>query len=306
MARETENLGLYLADDEDTFQNYVKNQSASMNHNMEILDSYIYEELNDKVNKDDYATTSAAGLVKPDGTTVTVDADGTIHGASTYELPTASASVKGGIKVGDHLHMNDEVLSADGGIAVQDTEPTDVDVWVDTDEFGADFCYVGDTEPPNDGSVAVWVDTSEDERVSNIEVGDTAPTDDSVQIWVDTSQGANLADYIVEEGTSGIWTYRKWASGIAECWGKFSQNVSAYAQGAFVVGDTSVSAYPFNFVSAPFLTVMVQRVGTGGGYATYDYDRTNYANFIVNGSSPTPIGTAMDITAKCYAIGRWK
>ena len=28
------------------------------------------------------------------------------------------------------------------------------------------------------------------------------------------------ADYIVEQGTSGIWTYRKWSSGIAECWGR--------------------------------------------------------------------------------------
>jgi hypothetical protein len=31
-------------------------------------------------------------------------------------------------------------------------------------------------------------------------------------------------DYVVEEGTSGIWTYRKWTSGIAECWG--SETVS--------------------------------------------------------------------------------
>lgn len=113
-------------------------------------------------------------------------------------------------------------------------------------------------------------------------------------------------DWIVEEGTSGIWTYEKWASGKAKCWGKFTQNVSAYALGAFVVGSTSVSAYPFNFVSAPILTAMVQRVGTGGGYATYDYEKTNYANFIVNGSSQTPVGTALDITAECYATGRWK
>lgn len=26
------------------------------------------------------------------------------------------------------------------------------------------------------------------------------------------------ADYVVEQGTSGGWTYRKWASGVAECW----------------------------------------------------------------------------------------
>lgn len=166
------------------------------------------------------ATTQQLGVVKPDGTTVTIDSDGVIHGAQTYSLPTASASTKGGIKIGDNLHMNGDVLSAEGGVSVGNTAPSDMDVWIDTDEEGADFCYVGDTEPPNDGSVAVWVDTSEDERVSTIEVGDTTPTDDNVQIWVDTSAGANLADYIVEQGTSGIWTYRKWNSGVVECWGQ--------------------------------------------------------------------------------------
>lgn len=34
------------------------------------------------------------------------------------------------------------------------------------------------------------------------------------------SVGGNLiADFVVEQGTSGMWAYRKWASGIAECWG---------------------------------------------------------------------------------------
>ena len=28
-----------------------------------------------------------------------------------------------------------------------------------------------------------------------------------------------ISDYIIESGTSGIWTYRKWSNGIAECWG---------------------------------------------------------------------------------------
>ena len=28
-----------------------------------------------------------------------------------------------------------------------------------------------------------------------------------------------IGDYIVEQGTSGVWFYRKWASGRAECWG---------------------------------------------------------------------------------------
>jgi len=44
------------------------------------------------------ATSSTAGKVKPDGTTITVDADGTIHGTAQYELPTATESAIGGVK----------------------------------------------------------------------------------------------------------------------------------------------------------------------------------------------------------------
>lgn len=37
-----------------------------------------------------------------------------------------------------------------------------------------------------------------------------------------TSMIKSNADYIVEQGTSGIWTYRKWSGGTAECWGEWS------------------------------------------------------------------------------------
>lgn len=33
-------------------------------------------------------------------------------------------------------------------------------------------------------------------------------------------------DYVLEQGVSGIWTYRKWASGVAECWAKITQTVT--------------------------------------------------------------------------------
>lgn len=51
-----------------------------------------------KVNVTDYATTQSFGIVKPDGTTITVN-DGVLSGASTYELPTASRTVLGGVKI---------------------------------------------------------------------------------------------------------------------------------------------------------------------------------------------------------------
>lgn len=38
-------------------------------------------------------------------------------------------------------------------------------------------------------------------------------------------QGSPITDFVVEQGTTGIWTYRKWNSGIAECWGTASVSV---------------------------------------------------------------------------------
>jgi len=69
--------------------------------------------LNDYVDID-IATTQTAGIVKPDGTSITVDNDGTIHStAGAYELPTASTTTKGGIKIdGTTVVINDETLSA--------------------------------------------------------------------------------------------------------------------------------------------------------------------------------------------------
>lgn len=45
------------------------------------------------------ATTGTAGIVKPDGTTVTVDPDGTIHSTGSYELPEATSTTLGGVKI---------------------------------------------------------------------------------------------------------------------------------------------------------------------------------------------------------------
>ena len=43
------------------------------------------------------ATTSVAGKVKPDGTTITVDSDGTIH--NQYTIPVAGRYTLGGVKI---------------------------------------------------------------------------------------------------------------------------------------------------------------------------------------------------------------
>ena len=44
------------------------------------------------------ATNTTLGGIKVDGTTITADEDGTIHGANTYELPIATTTILGGVK----------------------------------------------------------------------------------------------------------------------------------------------------------------------------------------------------------------
>ena len=84
--------------------------------------SDIVQMVEDKIDDNAYelpaATSSTLGGVKPDGTTVTVDSDGTIHstggGGGGYTLPTMSASTKGGAMLGSGLVINNDTLSLDG------------------------------------------------------------------------------------------------------------------------------------------------------------------------------------------------
>ena len=63
------------------------------------------------------ATTSTLGGVKVDGTTITIDANGVISGASTYVLPTASTITLGGVKIdGTTITIdNNGVISSQAG-----------------------------------------------------------------------------------------------------------------------------------------------------------------------------------------------
>lgn len=64
-------------------------------------------------------------------------------------------------------------------------------------------------------------------------------------------------DYVVAQGTSGIWSYRKWNSGMAECWGKYAYKPSWSALGNDVYGYTPEIALPFTFTNMEEMTVNV-------------------------------------------------
>ena len=113
-----------------------------------------------------------------------------------------------------------------------------------------------------------------------------------------------LQDYIVEQGTSNTWTYRKWQSGLVELWGICT---TALANGSILSGRIS---YPF------LLTGTVYGIGTindaGGNSAgalpwnlklTYGLDLCEA--WIHNSGS---VGFTQQSTVKVsvYIVGRWK
>ena len=75
-----------------------------------------------------------------------------------------------------------------------------------------------------------------------------------------------IADYVVEQGTSGIWTYRKWNSGIAECWLSYQGTVARYTDtlglGPCTSGYAKTWDLPFAFTERYTKTATAQ-VGSG-------------------------------------------
>lgn len=112
------------------------------------------------------------------------------------------------------------------------------------------------------------------------------------------------ADYVVEQGTSGIWTYRKWSSGIAECWGKGTKTLSHYSTAGGFYGYYTDFALPSGLFTSITAHVYTSTVGNGfamsaGGMgASTTTSIRVYALSSISGSR----SCAFDMMVK----GRWK
>lgn len=94
-------------------------------------------------------------------------------------------------------------------------------------------------------------------------------------------------DFIVEKGTSGVWTYRKWASGVVECWATTNVTVTLTTVGTYYHrGTASISLPSGLFYSAPNMVNITCSQGFWCGLssisastvAAYFFDVTNTTN----------------------------
>lgn len=117
---------------------------------------------------------------------------------------------------------------------------------------------------------------------------------------------AALADYVVETGTSGNWTYQKWNSGIAECWSNNLIDQVAFntAIGAlYWDGQKRTLNYPNGlFVGSPVVNLSAFGLGSsiiiGGSYES----NQNTIYYWLNCYQQTTKNVAVEVIAK----GRWK
>ena len=129
--------------------------------------------------------------------------------------------------------------------------------------------------------------------------------------YVATSDGAgNLADWVVAQGSSGIWTYRKWASGRAECWGSTTVSITKWsAWGNWYESNYYFQySFPFTFKGEPtFSTCQITFDGNDITLVTARCASTDLAKKTHRYHAVRPAaGSTGTAIIQHYAAGEWK
>lgn len=116
-----------------------------------------------------------------------------------------------------------------------------------------------------------------------------------------------ISDYVVEWGTSGIWIYRKWNSGIAECWRYAFWEQVPYAgtyldEYQYLIGDVY---FPFAFIDAPVANV-TGKAGTGYGSVTFAATTKTYITIYVSSNQSPNDNNSNSAYAYIDIKGKWK
>lgn len=118
--------------------------------------------------------------------------------------------------------------------------------------------------------------------------------------------GAALADFVVEQGTSGIWQYRKWKGGTAECWGigTLTDITSISGRGTYFYSTPVSIAYPDGLFTGRVVPHVALNPSTAFTVPSYTDFGAVAANFYI--LTPNEARTSFTVNYAIYAVGRWK
>lgn len=124
--------------------------------------------------------------------------------------------------------------------------------------------------------------------------------------WDFLYKGEVVKDFVIETGESGIWTYRKWYSGIAECWGKTTDSVlcnSAWGSLYINSGDRTYTTYPFTFTEVPELYFSINAPSQSLIIMTQGTPGTTTQTTQIQFARGTAAGSAENVIVYWYAKG---
>lgn len=119
-----------------------------------------------------------------------------------------------------------------------------------------------------------------------------------------------LGHVIFEQGTDGIWTYRKYADGTSECWGEITTSTTwtVWTNPIYYGSNYSPNqAFPSGlFIEKPNLQVAVKSSADCwlGFYGVSQFNATYTGRYY-----PLKIGAQSgetNYTVQFHAIGKWK
>lgn len=125
--------------------------------------------------------------------------------------------------------------------------------------------------------------------------------------WEIAGTGGYVKDWVVAQGTSGIWSYRKYASGAAECWGVKRWYLSS--TGCYWWGNTYL---PFTFYKTANSMADFYIGVTGGEYYVdsalytdvWSYNSATSVSYF--STAAMNVKETGNVTVAYHVKGRWK
>lgn len=113
------------------------------------------------------------------------------------------------------------------------------------------------------------------------------------------------SDYVIASGTSGQWTYRKWNSGVSECWGQIAGTITySSTWNGFNIFQGTVNWPTGLFITGPVVTYSCY-FGSGYAVAARGGAISTALKFkweALGSDGASNIQYYIDV----HAIGRWK
>lgn len=124
--------------------------------------------------------------------------------------------------------------------------------------------------------------------------GPQGPAGDATSVTELATTVNAINDYVVEQGTASGISYRKWASGLAELWGR--ADGTANDNGRF----NAYLVFPFVFTGIPAITVSAGAEQYIQTYAAYANATESYADMYAIAQPGLRAWVCF------YAVGKWR